>query len=99
MDEDFTIFFDPEMFADEAIYTPDGGYPVSVNGIYDAHYFNPLDMTGHMPRFACASADVADEPEGGGGVLVVGGKSYIIKTKEDDRPANRGVALLVLQEQ
>lgn len=93
------IFFEVDDFAVTASYTPQGGSPVAVRGIYDQEYLE-LDSGGsvafaiNQPRFQCASASVASAAEGD--TLVVSGVTYKITVVQPD---GTGVTTLVLEKQ
>jgi len=94
---ELAIFFDVDDFGIAATYTPVGGQPRTVNGIFD----NPqasrnatdlLDVTIPAPQFVCRTSDVASVAEGD--ALVIGGVSYIIRVTLTD---GTGVSTLLLE--
>jgi len=93
------IFFDVEGFGSTATYTPSGGSPVSVNGIYEDDYEQidaggSIGIAGSSPSFQCSSADISGAAEGD--ALTVGGVDYIIRVVMED---GTGVTMLQLEAQ
>ena len=93
------IFFDIEGFGSTATYTPSGGSPVSVNGIYEDDYEQidaggSFGVAGSSPMFQCSTSDVANAAEGDS--LVVGGVTYIVRVVMED---GTGVTMLQLEKQ
>lgn len=96
--EDIDAFFDTDDFATAATYTPDGGSPSTVKGIFDDEYFDEVGgsvgIEGSQPRFMCKLEDVSDVSQGD--ALSVNGISYQIVNVQKD---GTGVVILVLEEQ
>lgn len=97
-DADRALFFSVDDFGVAATYTPDGGSPVTVNGIFD-HEFYAADAGGtvtvaiEQPRFMCRTSDVSAAAEGD--ALTVNSTNYTIKVVEAD---GTGITMLVLEE-
>jgi len=93
------IFFDVDGFGSSATYTPSGGGPVSINGIFEDDY-DQIDAGGSIgfaassPTFQCSTADVSGAAEGD--ALIVGSASYIIRVVMDD---GTGVTMMQLEAQ
>lgn len=96
--EDIDAFFNTDDFAVAATYTPDGGSPSTVNGIFDDEYFDEVGgsvgIEGSQPRFTCKLADVAAVEQGD--ALTVSGVSYLIVNVQKD---GTGIVILILEEQ
>jgi len=96
--EDIDAFFDTNDFAVAATYTPDGGLPSTVNGIFDDEYFDEVGgsvgIEGSQPRFTCKAEDIIDVEQGDS--LSVSGKTYQIVNVQKD---GTGIVILVLEEQ
>lgn len=96
-EDDLADFFGVDDFAVEATYTPAGGDPVTVQGIFDApqatrNASNLLDVTIPSPQFVCPTADVMGVSEGD--ALEVSGTDYTIRVVLTD---GTGVTTLVLE--
>lgn len=92
-DEDLSEFFDPDEFADTATFTPAGGSPSAVNGIYDGSYVEPFaDVEGNAPRFTCPTASIPDVQDGD--ALAVRGISFKVAGVQ---PSGQGKTVLVLK--
>lgn len=80
-----------------ATYTPDGGSPSTVNGIFDNEYFDDFGEVGlesSQPAFHCDAADVSGVAQGD--ALQVNSVNFEIVNV---RPDGTGLVTLVLQEQ
>jgi len=92
------IFFSADDFGTTATYTPSGGSPTSVKGIFDKDYI-AVDSGGSVPialeqpRFLCATSDVSAAAEDD--AITIQGTAYLIKVVEND---GTGVTILVLEE-
>ena len=64
--EDLDEFLQDSDFAVGAIYTPTGGEPRIVLGIFDRPYFEALGpvMEGSAPSFTCKASDVPELAQG-----------------------------------
>lgn len=92
--EDLSPFFSTDDFGTAATFTHIGGSPVSVAGIFDASFEDPLGIEGRFPRFVCPVSAVPSV--GHGDSLVIGSVSYkVVGVKPD----GTGIMLLTLQEQ
>lgn len=86
--DDMLSTYDPIIDAtlgDTVTYTPDGGSPASVVGIFDREYVDSLDATGWTPRFEMA-VDAVTSPAAGD-TLVFDGVTYTVRAvllKEPD---------------
>ena len=96
--ENINAFFDTDDFAVAATFTPDGGSPSTVNGIFDDEYFDEVGgsvgIEGSQPRFTCKLDDLAAVEQGD--ALTVSGVAYEIVNVQKD---GTGIVVLVLQEQ
>lgn len=92
--EDLTPFFGTSDFGVGATFTHGTGSSVTVNGIFDASYVDPLGIEGAFPRFVCAASDVSSVVHGD--TLVVNSKTYKVYGV---KPDGTGLMLLSLQEQ
>lgn len=99
--EDFDAFFGSSEvtsgFAVAATYTPDGGDPSTIYGIFDDEYFDEVGgvgIEGSAPAFHCEAADVSGVAQGD--ALTVNSVSYIIRNV---RPDGTGYVVLILEEQ
>jgi hypothetical protein len=96
--DELAIFFAVDDFGVAATYTPSGGSPVTVNGIFDNEFFE-ADAGGtvavaiQQPRFQCRTSDVASAAEGD--AITINSVSYIIRVVQPD---GTGVTTLVLEE-
>lgn len=89
--EDLSVFFDPDDFADEAFYD---GASEPINGIFDADYLAPEDIEGSAPWFWCAVVDVPSVAHGK--QLVINGITYKVRGVQPD---GTGVVRLKLEQQ
>lgn len=94
-DEDLSAFIDAEEFAHAATYTPQGGQPGTLNGIFDAHYREALDIGGTMPVFLFATADKPAAARGD--AITIAGVSYTVSNVEPNPEGFPGFSLLKLQ--
>ena len=94
--ENISEFLDPADFAHAATYTPDGGSPIIVNGIFDNEYFDEVGgrvgVEGSTPAFHCA--DISGVAQGD--ALTVNGTAYKVINVQPD---GTGLTTLYLQEQ
>lgn len=94
---ELAIFFETDDFAVTATYTPAGGSPTSIKGIFDNEFYE-ADAGGSVtfaieqPRFTCASSDVASAVEGE--AIVINAVSYTINVVQRD---GTGVTMLILE--
>jgi len=84
-------------FAVEGVYTPAGGTPKVINGIFDKPQASRnateyLEITIPAPQFVCPSADVIDVEEGD--TLRVDSVTYTIRVVLND---GTGVTTLILE--
>lgn len=87
-------------FSRATTYTPEGGDPVEVRGIYDAAYVSATPGTPNVSTSAPAVfyllADLPSDPEHDDPTIVVGTESFkVIEVKKDSNAAG---VLLVLTE-
>ena len=96
--EDLAPFFDTAEFGTAASYLPLGSVedPVTINGIFDHAYAEPIDgvAEGARPVFTCAAASVPNAAHGD--TLTIAGTTYKVRGVQPD---GTGVVLLVLEEQ
>ena len=95
---ELAVFFEADDFAVAATYTPDGGSPVTISGIFDNEFFEAdaggmVSVAIQQPRFQCSTSSVSGAEEGD--ALVVNGVSYTIRVVQPD---GTGVTMLVLEE-
>ena len=95
---DLASFFDTDDHGVAASYTPSGGAPATVNGIFDREFTgvdpgSSVEVDSDQPRFTCAEADVAGAARDD--TLVVGGTTYRVAVVQPD---GTGVVTLVLEE-
>lgn len=69
MDEDMSVFYDPDIFGTSATYTPsEYSHPcsitITVNGILDAHYVETAQINGIHKVFICKLSDIPDVKNG-----------------------------------
>ena len=94
---ELAIFFEPNDFADVATYTPLGGSPVNLNGIFD-NESRETDAGGNVtivmpePRFHIRTSDAPNAEEGD--ALTVRGVDYTIRISHED---GTGTTMLVLE--
>lgn len=92
------IFFDTDDFGVAATYTPDGGSPTTVNGIFDNEFFEvgaggEVAVAMEQPRFTCKTSDVSSAAEGD--AITINSIDYIIRVVQID---GTGITVLVLEE-
>ena len=95
---DRAIFFSPNDFAEPATYTPVGGSPSIINGIFDDEFFEAdaggmVTVAVQQPQFLCKTSDVPSAANGDG--LSYNSVSYIIRIAKRD---GTGTTTLVLEE-
>ncbi len=96
--EDRAVFVNPSDFGVAATYTPSGGSPASVNGIFDAGYFAVgveagVPLAAAQLRFVARTADLPNVANGA--TLLIGSTTYIIRNVEHD---GTGMTTLVLEQ-
>ena len=94
---DILDFFELDDFADTATYTPVGGSPVSVNGIFDAPQASRgatdlMDITIPSPQFVCRTADAPSAADGD--EIIIRSVSYNVRVVLTD---GTGVSTLILE--
>ena len=96
-DEPISEFFGTDDFAEVATYTPSGGTPVTVNGIFDLEYVDidlgGIPIAGLKAVFTCATDDIPGGSEGD--AISVRGVDYTIMVCQPD---GTGVTKLILEE-
>ena len=95
--DDILDFFTVDDFADTATYTPVGGSPASVNGIFDApqasrNATDLMDITIPSPQFVCRTADVPSAADGD--EIIIRSVSYNVRVVLTD---GTGVSTLILE--
>ncbi len=95
-DTDRAGFFDLADFGVAATFTPSGGDPVSVNGIFDNEFAAALngfevEVESRSPGFMCRASDVLVVAHGD--ALVIEGVGYTVTGIEPD---GQGMILLAL---
>lgn len=96
-EKDILDFFEVDDFADVATYTPVGGRPICVNGIFDApqasrNATDMMDITIPAPQFVCRTADVPNAADGD--AIVIRSVNYQVRVVLTD---GTGVSTLVLE--
>lgn len=96
--EDLDAFFSTDDFAVTATWTPDGGDPSVITGIFDNEYIEgvgdgEVDFEATHPMFLVKTADVPDVAQGD--QLSVNSTSYRIVNVQPD---GTGLTLLILEE-
>ena len=97
-DEDLTAFFSTDDFAVTATWTPDGGDPTTVTGIFDNEYIEDIgggevDIEATHPMFLVKTADVPNVAQGD--QLFVNDLYYRIVNVQPD---GTGLTVLILEE-
>lgn len=99
--EDMDVFFGASEvesgFAVAATYTPDGGSPSTIYGIFDQQYFDDSGEVGiesNSPAFHCAEADVSGVAQGD--ALTINTTDFEIVNVQPD---GTGLIVLILEEQ
>jgi len=92
------VFFGVVDFAVAATYTPSGGSPVTVNGIFDNEFFEAdaggmVGVAIQQPRFDCSASSVSGALEGD--TIVINSVNYVIRVVQPD---GTGITTLVLEE-
>lgn len=93
------IFVSADDFGVTATYTPSGGSPVSISGIFDSDY-QEVDAGGGVgfavkqPRFHTPTTNVASAAEGD--TMTISGVSYVIRVVMED---GTGMTMLAIEEQ
>jgi hypothetical protein len=94
--EDIDAFFSLTDHAISASWTPGGGSPADVVGIFNDEYFEdvggPVGVEGSQPVFVCAAARVPGVAQGD--TIVINGKTYSIVNV---RPDGTGIVDLILE--
>jgi endonuclease YncB( thermonuclease family) len=80
--EDLDEFLSVDDFADAATYTPSGGSPATISGIFDGEYVEPLSTESAAPAFGCKASDVPSVADGD--ALHVRGEDYLVRTVQPD---------------
>lgn len=91
------IFFSTDDFGVSAVYTPSGGSPVTISGIFDNEFYEAdaggsVTIAIEQPRFACATSSVPAAVEGD--TIVISAVSYVIRVVQND---GTGTTILVLE--
>lgn len=86
-------------FNDQATYTPSGGSPATISGIFDNGFAagseaSGLGVASSRPQWHCRAADVAADPVGG--ALAFNSVTYTIVEAEPD---GTGMTMLFLEDQ
>lgn len=94
---DILDFFELDDFADTATYTPVGGSPASVLGIFDAPQASRgatdlMDITIPSPQFVCRTTDVPSAADGD--EIVIRSIAYTVRVVLTD---GTGVSTLILE--
>lgn len=94
---DILDFFELDDFADSATYTPVGGSPSTVLGIFDApqasrNATDMIDITIPSPQFVCRTVDVPSAADGD--TIVIRSVSYYVRVVLTD---GTGVSTLILE--
>ena len=94
--EDLTAFFEPAGHAVSATFTPSGGDPSTVAGIFNDEYYDEtggmIDIEGSKPVFICAESDVSGVAQGD--ALVINSVDYTIRNCQPD---GTGTITLILE--
>lgn len=75
-------------FGEPAVYTPQGGAPFPINGVFDKAYEGIVVLQGEavserMPVLGCKAVDFTTYPKQDD-TLVVRGESYVVREVRDD---------------
>jgi hypothetical protein len=87
LEEDFTDFLDEDDFAIVATFNGN-----DVTGILDREYVEIEGIESNRPVFLCSESDVSGYTRGA--VIVAGGTTYSLVTKEPD---GTGMAMVVME--
>lgn len=95
---ELAVFFDADDFGVAATYTPSGGSPATVNGIFDNEFFEveaggEIAVAMEQPRFTCRTSDVSTAAEGDS--ITINSIAYTVRVVQSD---GTGVTVLVLEE-
>lgn len=95
--DDLLDFFELDDFAIEATYTPFGGSPTTILGIFDSprasrQATEMLEIESPQPRFMCRTVDVPNVAEDD--ELTISGADYIVRANVDD---GLGITTLILE--
>lgn len=94
--EDIDAFFSLSDHAVSAEWTPQGGSPAAVTGIFNDEYFEdvggPVGVEGSQPVFVCPAAGVPGVAQGD--AIVINAKTYAIVNV---RPDGTGIVDLILE--
>lgn len=95
---ELAVFFDADDFGVAATYTPSGGSPATVNGIFDNEFFEveaggEIAVAMEQPRFTCRTSDVSTAAEGDS--ITINSTAYTVRVVQSD---GTGVTVLVLEE-
>lgn len=105
---DLAVFVNPDDFGMTARIVPQIGFPVDINGIFDASYqmieMGQAGVASVAPVFICRSADLAALPMlkafagdmNDGDTLQVSGQDYLVT---DIQPDGTGMTVLILEKQ
>ncbi|MGI9141869.1 MAG: head-tail joining protein [Fluviibacter sp.] len=96
-EKDILDFFEVDDFADVATYTPIGGRPACVTGIFDApqasrNATDMIDITIPAPQFVCRTVDVPNAADGDS--LTIRSVAYLVRVVITD---GTGVSTLLLE--
>ena len=96
-ENDLSVFFSPNDFADYAIYTVSGGSAKTITGLYmnefEASALFGEDASNSKPVFICQTADVASATNND--TLKIGTTTFYIM---DVHPDKTGVTTLILSQ-
>lgn len=95
---ELAVFFDADDFGVAATYTPSGGSPATINGIFDNEFFEveaggEIAVAMEQPRFTCRTSDVSTAAEGDS--ISINSIAYTVRVVQSD---GTGVTVLVLEE-
>lgn len=95
---ELAVFFDADDFGVAATYTPSGGSPATINGIFDNEFFEveaggEIAVAMEQPRFTCRTSDVSTAAEGDS--ITINSIAYTVRVVQSD---GTGVTVLVLEE-
>lgn len=94
--EDIDSFFSLTDHAISAAWTPAGGSPATITGIFNDTYFEdvggPVGVEGSQPVFVCAAASVPGVAQDD--TIVINSKTYSIVNV---RPDGTGIVDLILE--
>ena len=95
---ELAVFFDTDDFGVAATYTPSGGSPATVNGIFDNAFFEvqsggEVSIAMEQPTFVCRTSEVPNATEGD--ALTVNTVAHTVRVVQVD---GVGTTTLILEQ-